>query len=139
MGLTTLRRSEPASRVDTVRDQLEDARHQVEDAVAPAWQQLAGAVGDLLQTMARLLSVLPSVASKVLGALASVLHRLGDQSASLADLPTREDQQRSRRRSNLLWFAAGTTAGVAAGVAIGRATAPGTPDNVRHLGPARTG
>lgn len=140
MGLTTLRRpTPPPSRTEVVREQFDDVTDRIEDAVTPAWRQLAGAVGNLLNSLARLLAVLPNLASKVLGTTAGVLHRMGDQSASLANLPTREDQQRSRRKANLLWFLAGTTTGVAAGVVIGRATAPSTPDNVRHLSASRTG
>lgn len=122
----------------SARRATSDAKDQIgrtsAETVIPAWRQLARAVRDLVQTVLRLVAVVPRLVSRVLGAVAGLLHRLGDQSASLANLPTQTEQASSRRRTMLLIFGAGAVTGLGAGVAIGRATASApTPDNVHQL------
>lgn len=122
----------------TARRGAADAKDHIEragaDTIVPAWRQLAGAVRDLVQTVLRLVAVVPRLVSRVLGGVAGLLHRLGDQSASLANLPTQVEQKQSRRRTTLLVFGAGAVTGLGAGVAIGRATASSSaPDNVHQL------
>lgn len=124
---------------DHARRAADEAREGLEEHVVPLWRQVVAAVLRLARSVLGLAAVVPSVASTVLETVASVLHRLGDRSAALADAPTREDRRRSSRRRSMLWFGVGAVTGTAAGVAIGRATAPSVPDNVTHLDTSRAG
>ena len=121
-----------------VREEAAALPNAVEDAPEVV-RNLAGSIKDLIQAGLRVLAIVPTFISKVLAIVARILHRLGDRSAELAQVPTSTDRQASSRRVGVLLFLAGAGVGTAAGVAIGRATAPSEPDNVHHLDATRAG
>lgn len=124
---------------EQARRAADEAREGIEEHVVPTWRQVVAAVLRLARSVLALAAVIPSMASSVLETVATVLHRLGDRSAALADVPTVADQRRAARRRSMMWFGVGVATGTAAGVAIGRATAPSVPDNVTHLDTSRAG
>lgn len=131
-----------AERARDVSEELADRARGTSEEIAersrPVLRDVSDRLSRLVRFLLRFTSVLPAVAAKVLGGVATLLHRLGDRADEIADLetPTAIERRRGRRRT-VLWFSGGFVAGAATGYAASeflRKQAPPEPAPMETVG-----
>lgn len=105
-------REATAPAVERAREVAAPTVERAREASRPALAQLRSAVATILRMAVRVAALLPGFGARVLEAVATLMGRLADTSAQIADV---EPPSKVGRRRAGLWFAGGFVAGAAAG------------------------